>query len=42
MIDRLLQHYALASALALKARDKFGQAIEAFADCLAALLLCAG
>jgi hypothetical protein len=42
MINRLLQHDALTSALALETRDELGQAVEAFADGLPALLLCGG
>jgi hypothetical protein len=42
MINRLLQHDALAPALAFKSGHEFGQAVEAFTDGLAAFLLCGG
>lgn len=40
VLDRLLQHEALGSALAFESGHQLGQSVEAFANGLSALLLC--
>jgi len=38
MVNRLLEYYALTPTLAFEAGDELGEAVEAFADCLASFL----
>lgn len=40
ILDRLLEHEAFGTALALEAGHELGESIEALADRLSALLLC--
>jgi hypothetical protein len=40
VVNGLLQDNAFASSLAFQAGYQLGQSVEAFADCLSALLLC--